>query len=63
MAPTITYTHTVILANGMGTTFQSVWPAHEVVGGLTFIKTKSGFEHHIINSVLSTVVTKESTMS
>ena len=59
----ITYTHTVILANGMQTTFQSAWPAHEVVGGLTFIKTESGFEHHIVKSVLSTVAAKESTMS
>ena len=59
----ITYTHTVILANGIQATFQSAWPAHEVVGGLTFVKTENGFEYHVIKDVLSTVVTKESTMS
>ena len=63
MNTTITYTHTVILANGMQTTFQSAWPAHEVVGGLAFIKTESGFEHHAVKSVVLTVITKESTLS
>ena len=59
----ITYTHTVLLANGIQTTFESCWCADDVVGGLTFVQTQNGFEHHVVESVVSTVVAKESTMS
>ena len=59
----ITYTHTVNLVNGMKATFESVWPAHEVVGGLTFVKTENGFECHAIKNVISTSISKETSFS
>jgi len=59
----ITYTHTVNLENGMKTTFESAWAAHEVVGGLTFVKTENGVEHHVVKNVISTSISKETSFS
>ena len=49
-----TYTHTVLLANGTQTTFESCWCADDVVGGLTFVKTQNGLEHHTVTEVIKT---------
>jgi hypothetical protein len=59
MNTTITYTHVANLSNGMQVTFESVWPAGEVVGGLTFVETQRGIEYHIVNSVESTIATNQ----
>lgn len=53
----ITYTHTVLLANGKQTTFESCWCAEDVVGGLTFIQTQNGVEYHTVTEVIKTTKT------
>ena len=50
----VTFTHTARLENGAIVTFDSCWPAHEVVGGLTHCNVNGSTEFSIVSSVIKT---------